>query len=146
MENLIFKSVASLAGQKINRNGNEFTVKKVIPDNEATKCRANIVEVAPGNYAYGYHYHEANEEVFYIISGTGVVRTINGDIEVKAGDVIGFPIGENGAHVIRNVSKDEKLVYIDFGTMILPEIVHLPDLNKIMVIGKEVNAIYDKQS
>jgi uncharacterized cupin superfamily protein len=145
MKHLTVKSVNSLQGQKIKRDGNEFTVKSIIADEELSKCRANFVELDPGNYAYGYHYHEANEEVFYIISGTGVVRTIDGDIPVKAGDAIGFPTGEKGAHVIKNESADEKLVYIDFGTTILPEIVHLPDFNKVMVIGKEVNGIYDKQ-
>lgn len=130
--------------EKIDRNGNEFNVKTIIPRDEATKCRANFVEVDPGNFAYGFHYHEANEEIFYIISGSGIVRTVDGDVQVKAGDVIGFPTGEKGAHVIKNNSENEKLVYIDFGTTILPEIVHLPDVNKIMVIGKEVNGIFDK--
>lgn len=144
MKNLIHKNVYTLQGQKINRDGNEFTVKTIIPDDEATKCRANFVELQPGNYAYGYHYHEANEEVFYIISGTGVVRTIDGETQVQAGDAIGFPTGKKGTHVIKNASETEKLVYIDFGTTVLPEVVHLPDFNKIMVISKEVNGIYDK--
>lgn len=144
MKNLTVQNVHIMEGQKIDRDGNQFTVKTIIPGEEATKCRANFVEVEPGNYAYGYHYHEANEEVFYIISGTGVVRTIDGEIEVKAGDAIGFPTGKKGAHVIKNESENDKLVYIDFGTTISPEIVHLPDFNKIMVIGSEVNAIFDK--
>lgn len=133
-----------MQAEKIDRNGNEFNVKTIIPRDEVTKCRANFVEVDPGNFAYGFHYHEANEEIFYIISGSGIVRTVDGDVQVKAGDVIGFPTGEKGAHVIKNNSENEKLVYIDFGTTILPEIVHLPDVNKIMVIGKEVNGIFDK--
>lgn len=145
MKNLIVKNVNTLQGQKIDNDGNEFTVKTVIPDEEVTKCRVNFVELEPGNYAYGYHYHEANEEIFYIISGVGVIRTVDGDIEVKAGDIIGFPTGEKGAHVMKNESENEKLVYIDFGTAIIPEIVHQPDFNKIMVIGKEVNGIFDKQ-
>ena len=144
MKNLLVKNLNSLEGQLIDRDGNQFTVKTIIPDEETGKCRANFVEVEPGNYAYGYHYHEANEEVFYIISGTGVVRTLDGELPVKAGDVIGFPTGEKGAHVIKNESENEKLVYIDFGTTVLPEVVHLPDFNKIMVIGKEVNGVYDK--
>lgn len=143
MKDLIMKNVDTLKGEKIVSDGNEFTEKKIITDLEITKCRANFVEIEPGNYAYGFHYHEANEEVFYFISGTGIVRTKDGEIKVKSGDVIGFPIGEKGAHVVKNDS-DEKLVYIDFGTTILPEIAHLPDLNKIMVVGEEVNGVYDK--
>lgn len=144
MKNLIVENVNNLHGEKINRDGNEFTVKTIIPDEERNKCRANFVELEPGNFAYGYHYHEANEEVFYIISGSGVVRTIDNEIPVKAGDVIGFPTGDKGSHVISNNSETEKLVYIDFGTTILPEVVHLPDYNKIMVISKEVDGIYSK--
>ena len=144
MKNLLVKNLNSLEGQLIDRDGNQFTVKTIIPDEETGKCRANFVEVEPGNYAYGYHYHEANEEVFYIVSGTGVVRTLDGELPVKAGDVIGFPTGEKGTHVIKNESENEKLVYIDFGTTVLPEVVHLPDFNKIMVISEEVNGIYDK--
>ncbi|GAP68060.1 protein containing cupin domain [Bacteroidales bacterium 6E] len=145
MKNLTVKNVQKTESVTVNRDGNQFSVKTIISEAEATKCRANFVEIEPGNYAYGYHYHEANEEVFYIISGTGVVRTHEGDIHVKAGDAIGFPTGVKGAHVIRNESATEKLVYIDFGTTILPEVVHLPDYNKIMVISQEVNGIYDKQ-
>lgn len=144
MKTIVVKNVETVQSQKIDRDGNVFAVKTIIPDGETNKCRANFVEVEPGNYAYGYHYHEANEEVFYIISGNGVVRTFDGEIRVKAGDAIGFPTGEKGVHVIKNEAENEKLVYIDFGTSISPEIVHLPDFNKIMVIGKEVNGVYDK--
>lgn len=144
MKNLILKNVNEIEGQTIARDGNKFTVKTIIPAEESTKCRANFVELDPGNFAYGYHYHEANEEVFYIISGTGVVRTHEGEVQVKAGDVIAFPTGEKGSHVIANNSESGKLVYIDFGTTFSPEVVHLPDMNKIMVISGEVNAIFDK--
>lgn len=145
MKSLIVKNLNQITPQAINRNNNEFSVKTIIPDNEAGKCRVNFVEVEPGNYAYGYHYHEANEEVFYIISGTGIVRTLKGEITLTAGDVIYFPTGEEGAHVIRNGSETEKLVYIDFGTAITPEIVHLPDFNQLMVIGKNGMGIYDEK-
>ena len=77
--------------------------------------------------------------------GTGIVRTANGDVRVKAGDAITFPTGPEGAHVIRNGSDTEKLVYIDFDTNNLPEIVHLPDTNQVMAYGKFSNGVYDKK-
>ena len=64
---------------------------------------------------------------------------------VKAGDAITFPVGPEGAHVIRNGSDTEKLVYIDFDTNNLPEIVHFPDTNQVMAYGKFSNGIYDKK-
>jgi uncharacterized cupin superfamily protein len=144
MKEIVIKNFSQTEGQKNGQNGNEFTVKSIIPQDQVSKCSANFVEVLPGNYAYGYHYHESNEEVFYIISGTGIIRTPNGEITVNAGDAITFPAGPEGAHVISNDSKTEKLVYIDFGAVTVPEIVHLPDFSKIMVIGKESTGVFDK--
>jgi uncharacterized cupin superfamily protein len=145
MKTLTVKNYNSIEGQQMGEGGNQFTVKPVIPSEESSKCNVNFVELGPGNYAYGYHYHEANEEVFYIISGTGIVRTPQGEIIVHAGDAITFPAGPEGAHVIRNSSETEKLVYIDFGAVTVPEIVHLPDFGKIMVLGKNGMGIYDEK-
>ena len=113
-------------------------MKPIVEQTDVDQCRVNFVEVEPVIFAYGYHYHETDEEVFYIISGTGIVRTANGDVTVKAGDAITFPTGPEGAHVIRNGSDTEKLVYIDFDTNNLPEIVHLPDTNQVMAYGSSL--------
>jgi uncharacterized cupin superfamily protein len=146
MKELAVKNLNSIEGEKIDRGvGNEFTVKPVISRADATKCRVSFVEVEPGNQAFSYHYHEMNEEVFYIISGTGIVRTSKGSITLKAGDIITFPTGKEGAHVIRNSSDTEKLVYIDFDAINVPEIVHMPDTNKIMIVGPYSNGTYDEK-
>lgn len=107
-----------------SQNMGSFAVKSIVEDNDTDKCCAHFVEVDPGKTAYSYHYHEANEEIFYIIQGEGLVKTEQGDLHVKTGDAIGFPANINGSHVISNPSKTEKLVYLDFGTAIRPDIVH----------------------
>ena len=146
MKELAVKNLNSIEWEKINRGvGNEFIIKPVIPRADATKCRVSFVEVEPGNQAFSYHYHEMSEEVFYIISGRAIVRTSKGDINLKAGDIITFPAGKEGAHAIRNGSDAEKLVYIDFDAINVPEIVHMPDTNKVMVIGPYSNATYDEK-
>ena len=145
MKELLVKNYQTAEGQQMGEGGNVFTVKPVIPRADVSKCRVNFIEVDPGNYAYGYHYHEMSEEVFYIISGVGIVRTIDGEITVNAGDAITFPTGKAGSHVIRNGSETEKLVYIDFDTVHVPEIVHLPNTGKMMVIGPYSNGTYDEK-
>lgn len=145
MKELAVKNYKTAEGQKISQGGNEFTVKPIVAPGDVTQCRVNFVEVEPGNFAYGYHYHETDEEVFYIISGTAVVRTPEGDKTLQAGDAITFPAGPEGAHVIRNASHTEKLVYLDFDTNNIPEIVHFPDTNQVMAYGKFSNGIYDKK-
>ncbi|MFB6117375.1 cupin domain-containing protein [Halosegnis sp.] len=59
----------------------------------------NYYELAPGeSFAFGYHRHEDQEEVFYILEGTVTFET--GDPEdpttvaVKAGELIRFEPGE----------------------------------------------------
>jgi uncharacterized cupin superfamily protein len=145
MKELTVKNRNTVTGETRNRDGNQFTIKPVIGSDETDKCRVNFIEVEPGNYAFGYHYHEMSEEVFYIISGIGIVRTPDGDITVKAGDAITFPTGNKGAHVIRNGSDTEKLVYIDFDTVNIPDIVHFPDTKQIMVVGPYSNGLYDEK-
>lgn len=123
----------------------EFKLKPVVPLTEATQCAVNFVEVEPGGTAFGYHWHEMNEEVFYIISGSGTVKNANGNIAVKAGDAITLPPGPAGAHVISNASQTEKLVYIDFDTNNPCEIVHFPEMKKVMPLGPFSHSMYDEQ-
>lgn len=62
MQQIIVKNYQTAAGTIQGSGDNEFTVKPIIDD--ISKCSANFVEVAPKKTAYGYHYHEENEEVF----------------------------------------------------------------------------------
>lgn len=143
MKNLTVKNHAKEQGQKIALNGAEFILKEIIPASDVTKCHANFVEVEPGHFAYGYHWHEVNEEVFYIIKGTAAVRTQEGEITLHAGDAVTFPAGPQGSHVIRNASETEKLVYLDFGTESALEVAHFPDIKKILVVGPATKGMTD---
>jgi len=144
MKNLTVKNYHEITGVPFN-GSTEFVLKPIVPMNEAGQCAVNFVEVEPGGQAFCYHYHEMNEELFYIISGEGGVRTADGELTVKAGDAITFPAGLAGAHVIRNTSTTEKLVYIDFGTFNRAEIVHFPDMKKVMIVGPYSNGMFDEK-
>mgnify|MGYP003622709001 FL=1 len=85
MNKIIIANYRETEPQVISREGNSFAVKPVIREADAGKCAASFVEVEPGRYAYGYHYHEVNEEVFYIIRGHAVVRTPEGEKNLKEG-------------------------------------------------------------
>lgn len=136
MKDIIIKNFNNIEPIVHSKDGNSFNVKSVIDSESIEKCSADLVEVDPGNFAYGYHYHEENEEIFYIISGKGRVKTEKGDINLKQGDIICFPANINGSHVIFNSSDSEKLVYIDFGTANNPDVVHFMGTNAGMVISK----------
>lgn len=46
-----------------------------VPKGEAEGCAVSLYHIPPGKAAYPYHYHHKNEEVFYIVSGKGQLRT-----------------------------------------------------------------------
>lgn len=131
MKEIIVKNYREILAQV--QSDNQFSVKPVIDD--IAKCSANFVEIEPGKYAYSYHYHEENEEIFYIISGEAMIKTEKGDIHLNAGDIICFPANINGSHVISNPSKTEKLIYLDIGTANRPDIVHFTGTNSGMVVS-----------
>ncbi|MCL2107981.1 MAG: cupin domain-containing protein [Oscillospiraceae bacterium] len=87
----------------------------------------------PGKANYPYHYHLGSEEVFYIISGSGTLKTPDGEKIVSEGDVIVMPANQNGAHMLINTS-NAPLVYLDVDTVDLsaPEAAVYPDSGKIM--------------
>lgn len=136
MKELIIKNYKEMQAVENSNNGNTFNVKPVITNENADKCHVDFVEVPPKNFAYGYHYHEVNEEIFYIIEGEAEVRTESGVKHLKQGDMICFPANKSGSHVIFNPSETEKLVYIDFGTTALPDVVHFPDAKAGMTVAK----------
>lgn len=61
----------------------------------AENVSINYYELAPGeSFAFGYHSHSNQEELFYVIRGTATFETEGGDVEVDAGELIRFAPGE----------------------------------------------------
>jgi uncharacterized cupin superfamily protein len=55
----------------------------------------NYYELAPGeSFAFGYHRHDEQEEVFHVLSGTATFETEAGDVEVSAGELLRVAPGE----------------------------------------------------
>jgi quercetin dioxygenase-like cupin family protein len=94
MKKLTVKNYKNLEGQKMGQNGNSFVYKPIFPPEEAKQCMVGFVEIKPENFGFNYHYHKLNEEVFYIISGIGVVKTAKGDS--KSMRCYYFPCGRKG--------------------------------------------------
>ena len=101
-----------------------------------------VYEVPPGKSPYPYHYHLKDEETFYILSGFGLLRTPEGERQVKAGDFLFFPAGPEGAHKLTNISAAEPLVYIDFDVIHDPDVAVYPDSGKIGIWGRDVSSVF----
>lgn len=86
----------------------------------------SLWELPPGEAAYPYHYHLAEEELLVVLDGRPSLRTPNGWRELLEGDVVPFPRGERGAHQLLNRT-GETVRFLAFSTNGEPDIVIRPD-------------------
>ena len=124
------------AGHKSEHEGYEYFRRKFVPFGAAKNTHVCVYEIPPRKSAYPYHFHHKTEETFYIISGTGILRTPEGEKQVGAGELIFFPAGEAGAHKLTNASETENLVYIDFDVTHELDVAVYPDSEKIGIWEK----------
>ena len=91
--------------------------------------------VPPGKTGCPFHSHRAEEEMFFIVRGTGLLRYGAETRKIRAGDFICCPTGGPAtAHQIINDSQDE-LAYISVSTMMPAEVCEYPDSGKIGAFG-----------
>ena len=92
--------------------------------------------VRPGKRSCPFHSHRAEEEMFFIVRGTGTLRYGGEMRRVRAGDFICCPAGgPETAHQIINDS-DAELAYISVSTMMPAEVCEYPDSGKIGAFGQ----------
>jgi uncharacterized cupin superfamily protein len=92
--------------------------------------------VPPGKRACPFHSHRAEEEMFFIVKGTGTLRYGSETRRIRAGDVICCPTGgPDTAHQIVNDS-DAPLAYLSISTMMPAEVCEYPDSKKIGSFGE----------
>lgn len=73
----------------------------------------NYYELEPGDsFAYGFHAHAEQEEVFYVQEGTVTFRTQDGDLTVEAGELVRFGPGEYQRGVNQS---DDRVVALALG-------------------------------
>ena len=86
--------------------------------------------VPPGKRSCPFHSHRGEEEMFFIIRGTGTLRYGDETRKLRAGDVICCPTGgPDTAHQIVNDS-DAELAYLSISTQSPAEVCEYPDSAK----------------
>lgn len=92
----------------------------------------NQSRLPPGRATCPFHYHQLEDEAFFILSGRGVLRYGDDVRELRPGDCISCPAGTKTAHQIANPF-DEDLVYLGIGVNDPNEVCVYPDTGKVMV-------------
>ena len=111
-----FKAKYAVVGEKIGAN----------------QLGYNITIIPPGKKSCPFHNHHVNEEMFFILEGTGLLRFGEEDYQLKQNDIIACPVGgRTVAHQIINNSDDD-LKYLALSTNKVYEICEYPDSDKIL--------------
>jgi uncharacterized cupin superfamily protein len=90
----------------------------------------SLWEVPPGETAYPYHHHLAEEELVLVLEGNPSLRTPEGWRELQEGEVVAFLRGEGGGHQLMNHTQ-QTVRFLAFSTSGDPDVVVYPDSGKI---------------
>ena len=101
----------------------------------ARELGGTLYELAPGSEDIPLHIHHALEELLVVISGAPTLRTLEGERELRPGDVVSFPRGRRGAHAVVNRSV-EPVRYLMLSTKSMPEIVEYPEQGTLRVLTR----------
>lgn len=101
----------------------------------AQRLGASVWEVPPGEAAYPYHWHFAEEELIVVLAGRPSLRTPEGWRELEQGDVVSFLVGEEGAHQLVNRTRED-VRFLSISTNGDPEICVYPDSGKLGAYGR----------
>jgi uncharacterized cupin superfamily protein len=114
------------------RWGHAFKVLTPSLGRGGRRLGVNQTRLPPGRTAGPFHYHQREDEVFFVLSGRGVLRYGDELVDLRAGDTVSCPAGSGVAHQIAN-PYDEDLVYLAIGINDDDEVCVYPDTGKVMV-------------
>jgi uncharacterized cupin superfamily protein len=99
----------------------------------ARKLAYNLTVVAPGKRNCPFHNHHVEEEMFFVLEGSGELRYGDQRHALRAGDIVACPTGgPDTAHQIINTG-DTEMRYLAVSTVAAIEICDYPDSGKFGV-------------
>ena len=101
-------------------------VRNLSAANGLTDFVATHVVVPPGGWSSQRHWHEGEDEIVVLLSGTATLVDDDGEHPIHAGDVAVFRKGDGNAHHVRNTGDAPCVLF----AVSLPErsTVHYPDI------------------
>jgi uncharacterized cupin superfamily protein len=113
----------------------EWTSARIGPKLGAKDLGYSYDVIPPGKRGCPFHSHHAEEEMFFVVRGRGLLRYGAETRAIRAGDFICCPTGgPDTAHQIVNDS-DAELAYISVSTMAPAEVCEYPDSGKVGSFG-----------
>jgi uncharacterized cupin superfamily protein len=95
------------------------------------------IQLSPGGWSTPAHEHGRSEEIFYVLSGSGVSWLGGETAEIRAGDAILYR-PRTGPHTVQ---AHDELDLLAFGTRDFDESLRLPRLGMSLVGGRAVESV-----
>ena len=114
----------------------------------AARTGLSVYELPPGQAVSPYHYEEPEEEWLLVVSGTPTLRHPGGEDQLEPWDLVFFPAGPAGAHLVRNNSESTVRVAIFSSSMATVGAVVYPDSDTIWAWTADdaVDIVVERQS
>ena len=90
----------------------------------------NLLRLPPGAWSSQRHWHSAEDEFVYVISGEVVLITDRGEEVLRAGDCVAFPRNVPDGHHLINKS-DSVVVCLEVGTRMEHDFTDYPDIDMV---------------
>ena len=107
-------------------NDENGLLHRVFARPENARIGASLWELKPGGVGMRWHMHYGAEEMFFVLSGRVLFRTIEGEEELGAGDYVSCPEGRAGLHAYSNPC-DEPARILGISAGSFPDVVAYPE-------------------
>jgi uncharacterized cupin superfamily protein len=105
----------------------------------ASKLGTSLYELPPGEKSFPYHYELGCEEWAIVLTGRPTLRDPEGERQLEPGDVVCFPGGPKGAHLLRN-DTDGPVRVLLVSTKAPVAVARYPDSGKTMTWTRDEGA------
>ena len=93
-----------------------------------TQFGVNLLHLPPDAWSSQRHWHSAEDEFVWVLSGEVTLITDDGEEILRAGDCAAFPKGEQNGHQLINKSA-EMAVLLEVGTRSTDDVCDYPDID-----------------
>lgn len=116
-------------GQGVRFGGRSLALGKL---GGAQLVGVNLDEIAPGKQSCPFHYHQREEEHFFVLKGRCILRSGEQRHEMGPSDYVCFPAGTGVAHCFENPF-EEPCLLLTIGTRDPNDVCVYPDSGKALV-------------
>ncbi|KAK7033214.1 cupin-2 domain-containing protein [Favolaschia claudopus] len=105
-----------------------------------TKLGIHQVSLAPNMLSTVEHYHDVDDEWFYVLKGSGTLLCagVGEDTVVNAGDFVGFAAGDKRPHAFR--AGEDGMEYLTGGSREPVDVCHYPIIEKTLIVNRTADA------